>query len=72
MTQIGQKWPQNRVFGLFKKMMSLVLSGICVKGKLRLIIILRNLHALEKPGSEGIANGSWSIDFSILELSIFH
>ena len=29
----GQKWPQNRVFGLFKKIMLLVLSGICVKRK---------------------------------------
>ena len=27
----GQKWPQNMVFRLFKKIMSLVLSGLCVK-----------------------------------------
>ena len=32
-TKNGQKWPQNRVFGLFKKIMLLVLSGICVKRK---------------------------------------
>ena len=65
MTQIGQKWPQNRVFGLSKKIMSLVFSGICVKGKfLRLIIILWNMHALEKPGSQVIAkNGSRSMRF---------
>ena len=31
MTKNCQKWPKNRVFGLFKKIMSLVLSGICVK-----------------------------------------
>ena len=65
MTQIGQKWPQNRVFGLFKKIMSLVFSGICVKGKfLRLIIILRDGHALEKLGSQVMAkNGCWSMRF---------
>ena len=33
MTKNGQKWPKNMVFGLFKKIMSLVLSGICVKRK---------------------------------------
>ena len=40
--------------------MSLVLSGICVKWKfLRFINILRKLHAWEKPGSQVIAkNGS--------------
>ena len=31
MTKNGQKWSKNVVFGLFKKTMSLVLSGICVK-----------------------------------------
>ena len=31
LTKNGEKWPKNRVFGLFKKIMSLVLSGICVK-----------------------------------------
>ena len=31
MTKNGQKWPKNRVFGRFKKIMPLVLSGICVK-----------------------------------------
>ena len=29
----SQKWPKNRIFGLLKKIMSLVLSGICVKRK---------------------------------------
>ena len=41
MTKNGQKWLKNRVFGLFEKIMFLVLSGICVKQKfLRLIKIL--------------------------------
>ena len=31
MTKNGQKWSKNRVFGLFKKITSLVPSGICVK-----------------------------------------
>ena len=31
MTKNGQKLPQNMVFGHFKKIKSLVLSGICVK-----------------------------------------
>ena len=56
MTKNGQKWPKNMVFGLFKKIMSLVLSGICVKRKfLWFINILRKLHAWEKSGSQIIA-----------------
>ena len=31
MTKNGKKWPKNMVFGLFQKIMSLVLSGVCVK-----------------------------------------
>ena len=31
MTKNGPKWPKNMVFGLFKKIKLLVLSGICVK-----------------------------------------
>ena len=31
MTKNGQKWPKNMVFGLSKKITSLVLSGIYVK-----------------------------------------
>ena len=31
MTKNSQKWPKNMVFGLFKKIASLVLSEICVK-----------------------------------------
>ena len=31
MTKNDQKWPNNRAFGLFKKIPTLVLSGICVK-----------------------------------------
>ena len=30
MTKNGQKWPNNMVVGLFKKIASLILSGICV------------------------------------------
>ena len=65
MTKNGQKWPKNMVFGLFKKIMSLVLSGICVKRKfLWFINILRKLHAWEKPGSQVIAkNGSLPLRF---------
>ena len=33
MTKNCQKWPKHRDFGLFKKIMSFVLSRICVKGK---------------------------------------
>ena len=41
------------VFGLFKKNMSLVLSGICVKSKLLWFInILRKMHAWEKSSSQ--------------------
>ena len=49
----GTKWPKNMVFGLFKKIASLVLSGICVKSKfLWFINILRKLHAWEKSSSQ--------------------
>ena len=52
----GQKWSKNRVFGLFKKIMSLFLSEICVKWKfLWFINILQKLHAWEKSGSQVIA-----------------
>ena len=44
-----QKWPKNMVFGIFKKIMSLVLPGICVKPKFSWFInTLRKLHAWEK------------------------
>ena len=53
MTKNGQKWPKNMVFGLFKKIMSLVLSGICVKRKfLWFINILQKLRACEKSDSQ--------------------
>ena len=56
MTKNGQEWPKNRVFGLFKKIMPLVLSGICVKRKfIWFINILRKLHDWEKSGSQVIA-----------------
>ena len=45
------------VFGLFKKIKLLVLSGICVKWKfLWLINILWKLHAWEKSGSQVLAD----------------
>ena len=60
-----QKCPKNRVFGLFKKIALLVLSGICVKYTfLWFINILRKLHAWEKSGSQVITkNGSWPMSF---------
>ena len=65
MTKNGQKYPKNMVFGLFEKIMSSVLSGICVKQKfLWFINILRKLHAWEKSGSQVIAkNVSWPMRF---------
>ena len=66
MTKNGQKWLKNKVFGLFKKIASLVLSGICLKRKfLWFIHILQKLHALEKCGSQVIAkNGSQPMRFN--------
>ena len=65
MTKNGEKCPKNMVFGLFRKIMSLVLSGICVKLKfLWSINILRKLHAWKKSGSQVIAkNGSQPMRF---------
>ena len=53
------------VFELFKKVTSLVLSGICVKWKfLWFVNILQKLHAWEKSSSQVIAkNGAWSVKF---------
>ena len=53
------------VFGFFRKITSLVLSGICVKWKfLRFNNILRKLHAWEKSCSQVIAkNGSRPVRF---------
>ena len=53
MTKNGQKCPKNRVFRFFKKIMSLVLSGICVKRKF--LWFINNLHAWEKSGSQVLA-----------------
>ena len=49
----------------FQKIMSLVLSGICVKRKfLWFINILQKLHAWEKSVSQAIAKkGSWPMRF---------
>ena len=45
--------PKNIVFGLFKKIMSLVLPGICIKFKfLWFINIVRKLHAWGKSSSQ--------------------
>ena len=56
---------QKQGFWTFKKITSLVLSGICVKQKfLWFINILRKLHAWEKSGSQVIAkNGSRPMGF---------
>ena len=61
----GQKGPKNKVFWLFKKIKSLVLSGIGVKRKfLWSFNILQKLHAWEKSGSQVVAkNGSWPMRF---------
>ena len=67
--------PKNRIFGLFKKITSLVLSGIYVKRKfLWFINILRKLHACwEKSGSQIIAkNGSLPMRFQYSLITIFH
>ena len=75
MTKNGQKWPKNRVLGLLKKIMSLVLSGICVKQNfLWFIHILQKLHVWEKSGSQVIAkNCSWPMRFQyslIIDISL--
>ena len=50
MTKNGQKWPKNMAFGRFKKITSLVLSGICVKRKILWFInILRVAAGPWKP-----------------------
>ena len=56
---------QKQGFWTFKKIVSLVLSGICVKRKyLWFINIMQKLHAWEKSGSQVIAkNGSWPMRF---------
>ena len=73
MTKSGQKCSKKRVFGLFKKITSLVLSGNCVKQKfLWFINILQKLHALEKSGSQVIGkNGSWPIRFQCFNCHYF-
>ena len=59
------KMAQKQGFWTFMKIMSLVLSGICVKRKfLRFINILQKLHAWEKSDSQVIAkNGSRPMRF---------
>ena len=48
------------IFGLFKKITSLVLSEICVKWKfLWFMNILWKLHAWEKSGSQVIAKNGY-------------
>ena len=54
MTKNGQKWSKNMVFGLFKKITLLLLSGICVKYKqLWFINILQKLHPWEVIAKNG-------------------
>ena len=61
----GQKWPKNRVFGLFKKIRSLVLSEFGVKPELLWFFnILQRLYALEKSFSQVMAkNDPWPMRF---------
>ena len=75
MTKNRQKWPKNMIFGLSKKIMALVLSGICVKLKfLWFINILQKLRAWEKSGSQVTAkNGSRPMRFQyslIINISV--
>ena len=59
---------QNMVFGLFKKITSSVLSGICVKSKfLWFINILQKLYAWEKSSSQ-VIDKKW---LSTNEISVF-
>ena len=68
MTKNGQRCPKTGFIGFFKKITSLVLSGICVKRKLLWFIkILQKLLALEKSCSQVIdKNVSQPMNFSIL------
>ena len=61
----GQKWAKNLVFGIFKKITALVLSGICVKSKfLWFINILQKLHAYDKSSPQvKDKNGSQQMRF---------
>ena len=65
MTKKWSKMIQKQSFWTFKKIMLLVLSGICIKRKLLWFInILQKLHAWEKSGSQVIAkNCSWLMRF---------
>ena len=71
MTKNDQKWTKNMVFGLFKKIMLLFLSGICVKGKfLWFINILRKLHEWEKSDFQVIASWPMRFQSSLLIVNI--
>ena len=65
MTEMVKNGPKTGFFGIFQKIASLVLSGICVKRKFFWFVnILGKLHAWEKSGSQVIAkNGSRPIRF---------
>ena len=65
MTKNGPKWPQNMVFGLFKKMVSWVLSGIAVKREFLWFINIRwRLNAWQKSCLQVIVeNVSWPMRF---------
>ena len=65
MTKNCQKWPRKAFFLFFKKIKSLVLSGIGVKRKLLWSInILQKLYTWEESGSQVMAkNGSQPMRF---------
>ena len=62
-----QKWSKNKIFGLFKKIKSLILCGIGLKRKFLWFINIPQkniLHAREKSGSQVMAkNGSQPMRF---------
>ena len=69
-----QKWPKNMVFGLFKKFISLVLSGIFAKWKLLWFInVLQKLHAREKFSSQVIAKKCLWFQYEVIasEIPVF-
>ena len=64
MTRNGQECPKNRVLGLFKKITSLVSSGMCVKGK----FLNRYMQLIKKPESGFIFMFKISVFDHCLEL----
>ena len=67
MTKNGQKWPKSRVCGHFKKIMSLVFSGICVKQ-----VLMVHKHFVKTACSRKIWFSSYSPKWLLAnEISVF-